>query len=109
VPIAGLATSSQSQEAVLALHAREVLKLRRIIALAEKLIDESPKPKRGRPALSNGNGSAKGRATGKRIRRTGKDLVRFRKMLKAERKRGAGVAELARKHGISPAYIYLLA
>ena len=92
----------------MALHAREVLKLRRIIALAEKLIADNPKPQRGRPALLNGNGSGKRRANGKRIRRTGKDLVRFRKMLKAERKKGVAVAELARKHGISPTYIYLL-
>lgn len=92
----------------MALQAREISKLRRIIALAERLIDESPKPKRGRPPLSNGNGSGNGRAKGKRIRRTGKDLVQFRKMLKAERKKGVAVAELARKHGISPAYIYLL-
>ena len=92
----------------MALHAKEVSKLRRIIALAETLIDESPKPKRGRPAISNGNGSRNKRANGKRIRRTGKELVRFRKMLKAERKRGVSVAELARKHNISPAYIYLM-
>lgn len=92
----------------MALHASEVSKLRRIIALAEKLIAESPKPKRGRPALSNGNGAEKKRANGKRIRRTGRELVQFRKMLKAERKRGVSVAELARKHNISPAYIYLL-
>jgi hypothetical protein len=54
------------------------------------------------------NGSGKKRANGKRTRRTGKELVQFRKMLKAERKRGVSVAALARKHGISPAYIYLL-
>jgi hypothetical protein len=92
----------------LALYAKEISKLRRIIALAEKLIDESQKPRRGRPAPSNGNSSGKKRANGKRIRRTGEDLVRFRKMLKAERKRGVSVAELARKHSISPTYIYLL-
>ena len=90
----------------MALYAKELSKLRRIIAMAEQLIDESPKPKRGRPALSNGNGAAKKR--GKRVRRTGKELHQFRKMLKAERNKGVSVAELARKHSISPAYIYLL-
>ena len=92
----------------MALYAREVSKLRRIIALAEKLIAENPKPKRGRPALQNGNGAVKVRASRKRIRRTGKELVQFRKMLKAERKRGVSIAALARKHGISTAYIYML-
>jgi len=39
---------------------------------------------------------------------TGRELAQFRKMLKAERKKGIPVAEMARKHGISTAYIYLL-
>jgi hypothetical protein len=57
--------ASQSQEDVLALDAREISKLRRIIVLAEKLIDESPKPQRGRPVLSRGNGSGKKGGKGK--------------------------------------------
>jgi|SRR3954466_13897726 hypothetical protein len=94
-----------SEEDVLALYAREVSKLRRIIAMAQALIDESPKPRRGRPAL---NGSGDKVNKGKRLRRTGKELAQFRSMLKAERKKGVPVAELARKHNISAAYIYLL-
>jgi hypothetical protein len=74
----------------------EISKLYRIIALAEKLISASPKPKRGRPVK------------GKRKRRTGKELVQFRKMLKAERKKGVSVAEFACTHGISSAYIRTL-
>jgi hypothetical protein len=85
----------------MALSAPELNKLRRIISLAERMIAASPKPKRGRPA----NGPTKG---GKRVRRTGKELMQFRKMLKAERKRGSSVADLARKHAISTAYIYTL-
>lgn len=91
----------------MALHANEIAKLRRIIELAEKMIAESPKPQRGRPALPNGMGSGRQRQQ-KRIRRSGKELVRFRKMLKAERKRGVSAAELARKHRISTTYIYTL-
>jgi hypothetical protein len=41
-----------------------------------------------------------------RIRRTGKELVQFRRMLRDERKRGVPVTELVRKYGISSAYIY---
>ena len=93
---------------MLALHAKEVSKLQRIIKLAEKLIANNPKPKRGRPALNNGNGERTKRANGKRVRRTGKDLVKFRKMLKAELKKGIPVAELARQQGVSRAYIYQL-
>ena len=36
------------------------------------------------------------------------ELIQFRKMLKGERRKGIPVVALARKHGISPAYIYLL-
>jgi hypothetical protein len=89
----------------LALYTREVSKLRRIIALAEALIAERSKSVDGRRAKNNGSNK---RASGKRVRRTGKELVQFRKMLKAERKEGVSVAELARQHSISPAYIYLL-
>ena len=90
------------------LHAKEFAKLRRIIALADKLIAESPKPKRGRRAAKGGNGSVAKRKNGKRIRRTGTDLIQFRKMLKSKLKGGISVADLAREQGISSAYIYQL-
>lgn len=87
------------------LSAKEISKLRRIVELLEKLIAESaPRRQRGRPA-STGRSKHPNK---KRIRRTGKELVRFRKMLKTERQKGFSVAELARKHNISSAYIYLL-
>ena len=82
---------------------QDLKKLRRIISIAKELIASSPKPQRGRPA-----GSSNGAAPTKRIRRSGKELVQFRKMLKAEQKRGVPVGELARKHGISSAYIYMI-
>jgi hypothetical protein len=83
----------------LALNVQELSKLRKIVSLAETLI-----------AKGNGhknNGVAR-KHSDKRIRRTGQELVQFRKMLKAERKKGVPVSELARKHGISSAYIYML-
>ena len=92
----------------MALHAKEIAKLRRIIGLAKKLIAESPKPKRGRPVRKGGNGAVSKRRNGKRIRRTGTDLIQFRKMLKSKLKEGVSVANLAREQGISSAYIYQL-
>ena len=83
----------------MSLNAQEVAKLRRIVSLAERLIGAGSKLQR--------NGE-KHRAGQKRTRRSGKELVQFRKMLKAERKAGVPVGELARKHGISSAYIYML-
>ena len=87
----------------MSLNAQELAKLRRIVSLAEKLIAANPKRKRGRPV-----GTSNTRANGKRVRRTGKALIQFRKMLKAEHKSGVSVAVLARKHNISSAYIYSL-
>ena len=85
------------------MNGQDLKKLRRIISIAKELIASSPKPQRGRPA-----GSSNGTAPTKRIRRSGKELVQFRKMLQTEQKRGVPVGELARKHGISSAYIYMI-
>ena len=85
------------------LYSKDIAKLRRIIGLAEALIDEVPKPQRGRPPLSTGF-----KKPLKRVRRTGKELAEFRKMLSAERKKGLSASELARKYGISTTYVYLL-
>ena len=82
------------------LTVQQVSKLNRIIKLAENLI-----AKRAEPA---GRGSKPLAMARTRKRRTGKELAQFRKMLKAERKEGIPVSEMARKHGISTAYIYML-
>jgi len=78
------------------LSQQQIRKLQSIITAAQALLEEAR--------------TSTGRATEKprRIRRSGKDLVAFRKMLIAERKKGVPVAELARKHNISSAYIYQL-
>jgi hypothetical protein len=80
----------------MSLSAKDLNRLRRIVLIAQKLISEAPTRKRERPAGA------------KRVRRTGKELVAFRRMLKAERRRGKSVAELSRKHGVSSAYIYMI-
>ena len=77
---------------------KEIAKLNRIMKLAEQLVQGSKV--RSKAQRSNGKKT--------RIRRTGRELIQFRKMLKAERRKGIPVAALARKHRISPAYIYLL-
>jgi hypothetical protein len=81
----------------LSLSTQQITKLNRIISLAEKLLAQDK--------LDRGNGAA---TNPRRIRRTDKQLAEFRKMLKAERRKGTPVAALARKHGISSAYIYML-
>lgn len=75
----------------MALTAKEIAQIKKIIAAAEQLI--------------SGTGS-EARAGRSGRRRSGKELENFRKMLKQERKAGASVAALAKKHGVTPSYIY---
>jgi len=85
-------------EEALSLGPKQVSELRRLVKIAEGLI------------AASGSSSSKAikKNSGKRLRRSGKELIRFRKMLKAERKKGIPAAELARKHKVSSAYIYTL-
>ena len=85
----------------MAFTVQEVATLHRIRKLAGNLL------KKDDGALGKAR-KAKHAKTNTRKRRTGRELVQFRKMLKAERKKGIPVSEMARKHGISTAYIYLL-
>ena len=85
----------------MAFTVQEVATLHRIRKLAGKLL------KKDDGALGKGR-KAKRAKTSTRKRRTGRELVQFRKMLKAERRKGIPVSEMARKHEISTAYIYLL-
>ena len=89
----------------MATYAQQMTRLKRIIAIAEKLIAETPKPKMGRPAKTTRPAESTGKT---RVRRTGKELIAFRRMLKAERSKGVSAASLAKKHSISLAYIYQL-
>jgi hypothetical protein len=75
---------------------QQIRKLEAIIAAAQAVLSEAKSATDTKGAKS------------KRVRRSGKELAAFRKMLVAERKKGVPVAELARKHNISSAYIYQL-
>jgi hypothetical protein len=77
---------------------QQIRKLEAIISAAQAVLAEA------KTAPSSSGKTAKA----KRVRRSGKDLAAFRKMLIAERKKGVPVADLARKHSISSAYIYQL-
>ena len=69
-------------------------KLRKIASTLEELASEI----KSLPAKDrNSNGTRK--------RRSKKEVAALKKMLKAERKAGVPVAELAAKHGVSTAYI----
>ena len=48
------------------------------------------------------------RQANKRVRRSGKELVKFRRDLKKMRNEGVPVAELSETYGVSASYIYQL-
>jgi hypothetical protein len=84
------------------LSSREVAELRKIVSIAQKLLAKATaEPKNGHTKTA--------RLTAKSpqgSRRKGKELAAFRKAVLSERKRGIPVVEIARKHGITPNYIY---
>lgn len=86
---------------MLTLSKRQINQLRTIIEIAEKMLTQADGvPDKARKSVLE--------PRKKRVRRSGKELAQFRKMLLAERKKGTPVAELAKAHNISPAYIYQL-
>ncbi len=84
---------------------RQISQLQKIIETAQTILAEVEDAKAdGRKSASSEAGSERE----PRIRRSGKELAAFRKMLKAERKKGVPVAEIAQKHNVSKAYVYQL-
>jgi hypothetical protein len=77
------------------LTAKEKKDVKRLIDLLNQLLEE---PTAKKQVAKSGNG--------KRIRRSGAELTSFRKKLKAEQKAGVPVTEIAKKYGVSSAYIY---
>jgi hypothetical protein len=80
----------------------EVGQLRKLVAECKRILIKLDGPK----AKKGASGARTERA--KRMRRSGKELAEFRKLLVSERKRRVPVAELAQKHGVTTAYIYML-
>jgi hypothetical protein len=79
----------------MSLNAKQVKQLKNIIDAATELLKEA--------------GSATAGSSAPRKRRSGKELIAFRKMLKAEVASGESVVDVAKKHNVSTAYIYQLA
>ena len=86
----------------MSLSAKEITQIKKLISIAEQLIKQSSAAEASTKKSSKASGAVK------RVRRSGKELIAFRKMLIAERKKGITAAELSRTHGVSQAYIYQL-
>jgi hypothetical protein len=84
-----------------------ITKLKTLIRLAQELLNEAETRGGGR-VFSKAAAKGKVVTANRTMRRSGKELVAFRKMLKAERKKGVPVAELAKQHSISTVYVYKL-
>lgn len=80
----------------MSLTTKEIAQLRKIVSLAEGLLAGGGSGGKAAAAKSGNSGR----------RRSGKELEAFRKMLKQERKSGASVSALAKKHGVTASYIY---
>jgi hypothetical protein len=87
----------------MSLTPQQLAQLQKLVSIAEKLIAD------GKGKEAKGAKPARKVADKSRLRRSGKDLDKFRRLLKEERRRGVPVAELARKHGVSASYIYQVA
>jgi hypothetical protein len=79
----------------MSLTAQQKKELKRLVELLNQLLEE---PTGKKQVAKNGNG--------KRLRRSGAELTSFRRKLKTDRKAGVPVAELAKKYGVTPSYIY---
>jgi Mor family transcriptional regulator len=85
------------------LSKRQIGQLKKIIETAQTILADANKKSQGRAKAS---GSAPARAASSR--RNGKELIAFRKEVRAERKNGVPVAEIAKRYKVSTAYIYQL-
>lgn len=88
----------------MALSTRQVRQLQKIVETVQAILAEEKKNSR----IHERKAPSRAPAPEKRSRRSGKELVAFRKMLRAERKNGVPVAEIAERHNVSKAYIYQL-
>lgn len=85
-----------------ALSSREVTELRKIVSIAQKLLAKAMSEQKSGRTEAVRSATKSPRSS----RRKGKELTAFRKAVLSERKRGIPVVEIARKHGITPNYIY---
>ena len=83
------------------LSKRQINQLTKIITTAQQFLSDA----RAKGAKA---GASKRTGGSPATRRRGKELVAFKKTIKAERRAGASVADLARKFSVTPSYIYQL-
>jgi hypothetical protein len=88
----------------MALSKRQVGQLQKIVETVQAILAEEKQSARGGKHRTASRLSAGARPS----RRSGKKLLAFRKVLRAECKNGVPVAEIAKRHKVSKSYIYQL-
>ena len=86
----------------MSLTTRELKQLRQIVELAIALIHKAEQHIEAKAA------EKAERDANKRVRRSGKELAKFRRELKKLRNAGVPVAQLSAEYGVSSSYIYQL-
>ena len=88
----------------MALSRRQVSQLQKIVETVQAILAADEKPG-SQPSKQKTASRTAGKTS---FRRSGKELAAFRKALRAERKSGVPVAEIAQRHKVSKSYIYQL-
>ena len=86
----------------MSLTVRELNQLKKIVEITSILIEKAEQ------SISQKQAEKAEKDANKRMRRSGKELAQFRKMLKNLRKQGVPVSELSETYGVSASYIYQL-
>lgn len=92
----------------LLLTKRQKTQLAKIVLQVEKLLKQSDAAEKRQQKKAKASKQTGGGSRRKRAKRTRVEAAEMRKAILAARKKGAKVAELARKYGVSTAYIYMI-
>ncbi len=88
----------------MSLTKRQIGKLNKIVAMAQSLLDSAED---GAPKAASGASAKRGSASGRK-RRSSADAEKMRADILAKRAKGVPAAQLAKKYGVSTAYVYMI-
>ncbi|WP_024882287.1 hypothetical protein [Methylosinus sp. LW3] len=89
----------------MALSKRQISQLEKVVETVQAILAAEEKQGSRPSEQKKATRASAGRTS---IRRSGKELAAFRRTLRAERKNGVPVAEIAKRHKVSKSYVYQL-
>jgi len=92
----------------LILTKRQKTQLAKIVLQVEKLLKQSEVAEKRQQKKAKVSKLAAGQGRRRRVKRSRAEAAEMRKAILVARKKGAKVADLARKYGVSTAYIYMI-